>query len=134
MQFFNGFRLSKRLRKVMHNGHYSVTFECVVKACAGHRQGRWHVTWVTPRMMRTFAALMSKAFCTRSKCGMRWGEMIGGFGIALGRVFFGESRFSREGRTSKFATYAPNWHLKRWGYALSDVETAPRTVVTWVTV
>ena len=54
--FFDEYHLPKRLRRLMRQGKYSVTFdrafEHVIKACAGKREGRWHVTWITPRIMR----------------------------------------------------------------------------------
>jgi leucyl/phenylalanyl-tRNA--protein transferase len=49
------------------------------------------------------------------------GELVGGsFGLAIGRVFFGESQFSGEAHTSKIAMAALTWHLAKWGFAFSD--------------
>ena len=53
----------------------------------------------------------------------------GGFGIAFGRVFFGESMFSREDHTSKLAAYVLHWHLEKWGYLLSDARTPSPTML-----
>ena len=51
--FFRAMHIAKRLRRQMRQGRYTVSFdrdfEGVIKACAGHRAGRWHVTWITPR-------------------------------------------------------------------------------------
>src|SRR5665811_2547561 len=59
--FFEDFHISKRLRRFMRQGDYTVTFdrdfEGVIKACAGKREGRWHLTWITPRIIRAFTAL-----------------------------------------------------------------------------
>src|SRR5262249_20972084 len=44
----------------------------------------------------------------------------GGYGVALGRVFFTESQFSREPNTSKIGFTALNWHLAKWGFRLND--------------
>ena len=45
MLFFNELHIAKRLRRQMRQGHYTVTFDrdfdAVIKACAGHRTGRW---------------------------------------------------------------------------------------------
>ena len=54
--FFDAMHIAKRLRRQMRQGHYTVTFDRdfdgVITACAGHRQGRWHLTWITPRVMQ----------------------------------------------------------------------------------
>lgn len=54
-----------------------------------------------------------------------WGndELVGGlYGLALGRLFFGESMFSRATDASKvgFATLAE--HLRDWGFELIDCQ------------
>src|SRR5688572_15245601 len=59
--FFDGFHVSRRLRVIMRQGKYCVTFdrdfEGVIVGCAGRRRGRWHLTWITPRIMRAYARL-----------------------------------------------------------------------------
>ena len=59
--FFDEFHIAKRLRRTMRQDHYSVTFdrdfEGVITACAGRREGRWHITWITPRIMHAYAEL-----------------------------------------------------------------------------
>jgi leucyl/phenylalanyl-tRNA--protein transferase len=134
VQFLDEFRMSKRLRRLMRKGQYSVTFdrdfEGVIKACAGRRPGRWHVTWITPRIMRAFADLYDAGFAHSIEVWNAEGELVGGgFGVGLGRIFFGESLFSREDHTSKLAAYALHWHLERWGYVLSDARTASPTML-----
>ena len=50
--------MSNNLRRLMRQGRYTVTFdqdfEQVIAACAA-RRGRWHLTWITPRIMRVYA-------------------------------------------------------------------------------
>jgi leucyl/phenylalanyl-tRNA--protein transferase len=59
--FFDELHIAKRLRRQMHQGQYTVTFdrdfESVISSCAGHRAGRWHLTWITPKIMRAYADL-----------------------------------------------------------------------------
>ena len=54
--FFDEFHMSNNLRRLMRQGRYTVTFdrdfEGVIKSCAGRREGRWYLTWITPRIMR----------------------------------------------------------------------------------
>ena len=43
-------------RAKLKQARYTVTFdrdfEAVIAGCAGRREGRWHLTWITPRIMR----------------------------------------------------------------------------------
>ncbi len=51
------------------------------------------------------------------------GELAGGiYGLALGRVFFGESMFSRRVDASKIALVALCRQLHRWGFTLLDCQ------------
>ena len=51
------------------------------------------------------------------------GELAGGlYGIALGRVFLGESMFSRRTGASKLALVHLARQLEAWGYALIDCQ------------
>jgi leucyl/phenylalanyl-tRNA--protein transferase len=53
----------------------------------------------------------------------RDGELIGGlYGIALGRMFFGESMFSRASDASKIALVALVQHLRQWQFGLIDCQ------------
>ena len=123
--FFDDFHMSKRLKRLMRQGRYTVTFdrdfEGVIKACAGKREGRWHVTWITPRMMQAYADLYDAGHAHSFEVWNADGELVGGgYGLALGRVFFTESQFSHEPNTSKLGFSVLNWHLAQWGYALND--------------
>lgn len=54
---------------------------------------------------------------------MDGGELAGGlYGIALGRVFFGESMFSRKADASKLALVHLARQLDAWDYALIDCQ------------
>jgi leucyl/phenylalanyl-tRNA--protein transferase len=53
----------------------------------------------------------------------RAGELVGGlYGVALGRVFFGESMFSREADTSKVALVELVAHLCEHRFRLIDCQ------------
>jgi leucyl/phenylalanyl-tRNA---protein transferase len=123
--FFDEYHLSKRIRRFMRQGLYTVTFdrdfEGVIKACAGKREGHWHLTWITPRIMRAYAALFDAGLAHSFEVWDRDGELVGGgYGVAVGRVYFGESLFSHEDNTSKLGAAVLNWHLAKWGYVLND--------------
>ena len=123
--FFDQFHIPKRLRRQMRQGEYTVTFdrdfEGVITACAGRRSGRWHLTWITPRIMHAYAALYDTGHVHSFEVWNKQGDLVGGgYGVALGRVFFTESQFSYENNTSKLGFSVLNWHLAQWGFVLND--------------
>jgi leucyl/phenylalanyl-tRNA--protein transferase len=132
--FFDEFHIAKRLRRVMRQGRYAVTFdrdfERVIKACASRREGRWHVTWITPRIMRAYADLHDAGHVHSFEVWNEAGALVGGgYGVAFGRIFSTESQFSHEPNTSKVGFSVLNWHLARWGYVLNDGKNATPTIV-----
>jgi leucyl/phenylalanyl-tRNA--protein transferase len=110
----------------MKRGDYTFSFDTafsqVVRECAAKRGRNWHnLTWITPRMMALYESLHHMGFAHSFEVWNRDGKLVGGgFGIAVGRVFYSESLFSREKDTSKIASSALFYHLARWGYAMCD--------------
>ncbi|MDX1518617.1 MAG: leucyl/phenylalanyl-tRNA--protein transferase, partial [Gammaproteobacteria bacterium] len=99
-------RISRSLRKTLRRQGFRVTlnrdFSGVIKSCAAPRQGSAD-TWITRELMRSFNALHAAGFAHSIEC---WHEdkLAGGlYGLAMGRVFFGESMFSRKPDASKVA-------------------------------
>lgn len=123
--FFDELHIAKRLRRQMRQARYTVTFdrdfEGVIKACAGARAGRWHVTWITPKIMRAFAQLFDAGYAHSFEVWNEKGELAGGgYGVAIGGAFITESQFSHEPNTSKIGFTVLNWHLAKWGFAFND--------------
>ena len=53
----------------------------------------------------------------------REGRLVGGlYGVAIGRMFYGESMFSREPDASKVALVRLARQLARWGFGLIDCQ------------
>jgi leucyl/phenylalanyl-tRNA---protein transferase len=118
--------MAKRLRRDMRKTDYRVTFDeafdDVIKACAEPRKGRpLGLTWITPKIMRLYAALHDLGFAHSFEVWSTDGRLVGGgYGIAIGRVFYTESQFSRESNTSKMGFASLNYHLAKWGYVVND--------------
>ena len=118
-------RVTRSLRRTLRSGQFSVTFDkafdAVMDGCAAPRPNQ-DGTWITAEMMRAYARLaeLGHAHSVES-----WvdGELVGGlYGVALGRVFFGESMFSRRTDASKVAfTYLAR-QLDRWRFGLVDCQ------------
>lgn len=114
--------VSRSLEKVLAKDVYTVTFDTafqrVMEACAAPRAGQAG-TWITEDMITAYCTLHRMGAARSVEC-WRDGELVGGmYGVALGRVFFGESMFSRRSNASKVALV----HLLRGGdYALLDCQ------------
>ena len=98
------FYQSKSLQKLARQQRYQITvdrdFEAVIEACAGERKGQ-SGTWINSQIIDAYIDMHDAGFARSIEC--RHGdELVGGlYGIALGRVFFGESMFSRVANASK---------------------------------
>jgi leucyl/phenylalanyl-tRNA--protein transferase len=100
------FRCSRSLGKSMRNRGFEVTFDrdfaAVVTACAARREHS-SGTWITPEMHAAYCELRARGHAHSVEVRLG-GELVGGlYGVLLGRVFFGESMFSRERDASKVA-------------------------------
>ncbi len=123
--FFNELHIAKRLRRQMKQNEYRVTFdqdfEGVMKACAERRPGRWHLTWLRPKMMRAMSEMFDAGHAHSFEVWNKDGALVGGgYGVAVNGVFHTESQFSRESNTSKMGFTLFNWHLAKWGFLLND--------------
>jgi len=121
----DNFRISTRLRSMMRQGRYVITFdrdfEGVIKACAGRRPGQWHLTWITPRIMHAYADAHDAGHVHSFEVWNDRGELAGGgYGVAVGKVFVIESQFFRESNASKIGFSVLAWHLAEWGFELAD--------------
>lgn len=132
--FFDEYHISRRMRSILRQEKFKTTFdrdfEGVIKACAGRREGRWHLTWITPRIMRAYAALYDAGIVHSFEVWNRQGELAGGgYGVVLNGIFFIESQFSQEPNTSKFGFSVLNWHLAKWGFRLADNKWSTPTTI-----
>lgn len=98
------FYQSRSLQKLVRRQRYRITenedFEGVIEACAAERDGQ-RGTWINAQMIAAYIEMYRAGFAHSIEC-RRGDELVGGlYGIGLGRVFFGESMFSREANTSK---------------------------------
>jgi leucyl/phenylalanyl-tRNA---protein transferase len=132
--FLNEQHIGKRLRREMRKTDYTVTFDmafdAVIEACAEPRKGRpLGLTWITPKIMSLYSALHDLGFAHSFEVWSADGRLIGGgYGLAIGRVFYTESQFSRESNTSKMGFASFNHHLAKWGYVLNDGKDFTRTI------
>jgi len=99
-------KVSRSLRKTIRANRYEVTenfaFREVMRQCGAPRAGS-NGTWVTDGMIEAYCVLNALGVA-RSLEVWEGHRLVGGlYGISLGRVFIGESMFSRASDASKVA-------------------------------
>ncbi|TKB23554.1 leucyl/phenylalanyl-tRNA--protein transferase [Desulfopila sp. IMCC35006] len=120
------FRVPKRLGRYARNASFSITrdraFSRVISECAEVRTERRTETWITPEMQEAYTRLHHLGFAHSVEC---WQDdlLIGGlYGIALDKVFFGESMFSRTKCASQFALIALVEYLQSRNFQMIDCQ------------
>jgi leucyl/phenylalanyl-tRNA---protein transferase len=118
-------KVSRSLRKALARGAYETRFDTafrrVMEECAGPRDGQGG-TWIVPGMIEAYTALHEQGHA-HSVESWRDGELVGGlYGVALGKVFFGESMFSRATDASKVALVRLVERLRHDGCRLIDCQ------------
>lgn len=119
------FKTSRSLARRLRRGDYAVrvdtAFEAVMRACAEPRPGQ-RGTWIVEPMIRAYDRLHALGHA-HSVEAWRDGELVGGlYGVAIGRMFYGESMFSRAADASKIALAHLARQLARWDYGLIDCQ------------
>lgn len=115
--------VSRSLRRRLLSRDYAVTvdqaFDAVTDLCAAPRRSQ-RGTWLGPEMRQAFRDLHALGHAHSVEVWRRHGLIGGLYGLAIGRVFFGESMFSREPDGSKIALAYLARQLAAWGFKLLD--------------
>ena len=100
-------KISKSMRQVMRSGRFSVTrnqcFDRVIDACSTTTRQGQDGTWITADMRAAYIELHRQGHAHSVEV---WddNQLAGGlYGVAVGKVFCGESMFSRISNASKTA-------------------------------
>ena len=118
-------RVSRSLRKRLRAGTFRVSLDeapgAVLDACAAPRDAEGG-TWITPAVREAYLALHARGHMHSVEA---WtGDRLAGglYGVAIGRMFYGESMFARETDASKVAFVWLVRQLARWGVDLIDCQ------------
>ena len=119
------FQLHRSLRKTLKSTCFEVrtdtSFEAVMRACAEPRPEQGG-TWISEAIIDAYSALHRAGFAHSVETWID-DELVGGlYGIALGKVFFGESMFMRRTDASKIAFAHLVTQLKRWQFERIDCQ------------
>ncbi|WP_313231921.1 leucyl/phenylalanyl-tRNA--protein transferase [Stenotrophomonas acidaminiphila] len=122
----DGVHLSSRFRRALRSSPWTVTadtaFAEVMQACASAPRPGQEGTWITAGMLRAYVELhrLGHAHSVEVFDGP---HLVGGiYGVAIGRMFFGESMFSGRSGGSKVALAALAHVLHGWGWPLIDAQ------------
>lgn len=118
--------VGRSLRKVLNRGALTTKLDTrfaeVIRACKeAYRPGQ-RGTWITDEMEAAYDELHRLGFAHSVETYLD-GELVGGlYGVSLGRMYFGESMFSRVPDASKVATVALVERLRTLGFRYIDCQ------------
>jgi len=114
--------LAKRVRRHDFEIRIDTAFREVIGSCSAVPRDGQRGTWITSEMIEAYCELHRRGIA-HSVESWRDGQLCGGlYGMALGRVFFGESMFARETDASKVALVHLVAVLRRQGVPLIDCQ------------
>lgn len=118
-------RVTRSLAKTLRNREYEVRadtdFAGVIAACAEPRETQ-SGTWINDEMIAAYAALHERGLAHSVETWID-GELAGGlYGVAIGRMFYGESMFTRARDASKIALAHLARQLARWQFGMIDCQ------------
>jgi leucyl/phenylalanyl-tRNA--protein transferase len=126
-------KISRSLRKTLRNRGFETkvdtAFRDVIRAC-GSPELRPGGTWLSPEMRAAYVRLHRLGFAHSVETWLD-GRLVGGlYGVALGKVFFGESMFSIERDASKVALKRLCDELVARGFELIDCQMATAHLIS----
>jgi leucyl/phenylalanyl-tRNA--protein transferase len=118
-------RISRRLRRSLRNSGFEIRFNsafaALVTMCAANRPGQ-DGTWITAEMAAAYSQLQRRSWAHSIEVWLD-DRLVGGlYGLAIGRVFFGESMVSQVANASKAAMLALCMLLAESGFTLLDCQ------------
>ncbi len=119
--------ISGSLRKALRRKPYIVEadrdFPSVIRACADMKRPDSQGTWINDAIINSFTALHRAGIAHSMECRDSSGALVGGvYGVAVGRVFCGESLFSRAPEAGKIALVHLAARLWSRGFSLLEIQ------------
>ena len=125
------FRISRKMKRLARRRPFELSmdraFAEVVRNCGA---GRTTGTWITPAMEQAYCRLHELGYAHSVEV---WDDsrLVGGlYGVALGRMFYGESMFSRASNASKLALEGLVRQLLVWEFRLIDCQISSNHLVS----
>ncbi len=133
--FPDEFKISKRFTRTLRNSNFDITFDKnfsqVINTCANIRRESSEGTWIGEDMKKAYNDLHHAGYAHSVECWLD-GELAGGlYGLAIGKIFFGESMFTNISNGSKAALVALVKHLKQQDFAVIDCQMTTEHLVSF---
>ena len=126
-------KISRSMRKLIRKQPYLITmdtnFADVIHNCKSERDGATG-TWITDEMQAAYIQLHELGLAHSIEVRTDSAIVGGLYGVALGKVFFGESMFSKEANASKIALIALALQLRRWQFGLIDCQVSSQHLLS----
>ncbi len=123
-------KVSKSMRPLFNQNKFQVTFdqnfEEVIRNCQKINRDDQPGTWITSDMFAAYVKLHERGFAHSVEV---WQDkkLAGGlYGVSLGKVFFGESMFTKVSNASKYGFITLVNQLKKKGFLLIDCQQETR--------
>jgi leucyl/phenylalanyl-tRNA---protein transferase len=118
--------LSKKFKRQLKKSNWQIrvdtAFDVVISQCAVVPRKGQGGTWIHPEMIAAYCHLHRQGHAHSVEV-FSEEKLIGGiYGVAIGRMFFGESMFSAQSGASKVALAGLGKILQSWGWPLLDAQ------------
>lgn len=119
-------KISNSMKQVLKKGELEFfvnrNFSGVISACKTISRRGQEGTWISDAMRNAYINLHRHGYAHSAEAWLN-GELVGGlYGVRLGKIFFGESMFSKVSNASKFAFIHYVQHLQSEGVQLIDCQ------------
>lgn len=114
--------MAKTLKRTDYEVRFNTAFSQVMHACAKAQRPEQDGTWITDAMIKAYTALHASGHAWSAETWVD-DELVGGlYGVAIGRMFYGESMFHHMTDGSKIAFIHLVQHLQQQGFGLIDCQ------------
>lgn len=119
-------KVSKSIKPLLKRNEFDFTinkaFQQVILRCKETKRPGQEGTWITNEVERAYCKMHESGYAHSAEV-WKNGELVGGlYGIKMGKVFFGESMFSKQSNASRFAFTRYVQLLKEEGILLIDCQ------------
>ena len=119
-------KVSKSMKKLLKQNAFNFTtdkvFDHVIGNCKTIRRKGQAGTWITNEVKKAYTVLHKLGFAHSAEV-WKNGDLVGGlYAVRIGKIFFGESMFSKQSNASKYAFIKFVEHLKNDGVELIDCQ------------
>jgi leucyl/phenylalanyl-tRNA--protein transferase len=119
-------KISKSTRQLLRKNPFKITFdrrfEEVIRQCQNAPRKEQDGTWITDELVNAFIKLHKKGFAHSVEVWQN-NELVGGlYGLSIGKVYFGESMFSKVSNASKVGFITLVQEMQKRGISLVDCQ------------